>query len=116
MNDELRERVKETLATYGQDVHPHAQILEVTPPTEGTSAGVVMLERITAEKPDYCVHGYAECVRCRRMCFLGSETSRIVVEGKAFPLCLECGAEIIPSDTHPIERAEDHRRADGPHD
>lgn len=115
MNNELRERVKETLATYGQDMHPHAKILEVDPPKGGETAGVVMLERVTGEKPDYCVHGYAECIRCYRLCFLGSETSKIVIEGKAFPLCLVCGAEVLSPDSQPIDRAEDHRRADGPH-
>ena len=111
----LHERVSEVLATYGQDVHPHAKILEVEPPKPGDSAGVVMLDRITGEKPEYCVHGYAECVRCRRMCFLGSETSKIVTEGQAFPLCMECGIEIIPPDTKATRNARDHLRADGPH-
>lgn len=115
MNDELRKRVKETLATYGQDMHPHATILEVEPPTKETQAGVVMLERVSGLTPDYCIHGYAECIRCYRLCYLGSETSQYVIDGKAYPMCLECGAEILPPDTKATDRVQDHKRADGPH-
>lgn len=116
MSDELRERVAETLATYGQDMHPHATIIEVEPPRGDTKAGVVVLERISGVKPDYCVHGYAECIKCYRMCYLGSETSKWVTEGKAFPMCLECATEIIPPDSEPRGNLNDHKRADGPHD
>lgn len=115
MSNELRERVKEVLATYGQDVHPHAQILEVDVPRSGEAASVVILERITAAKPDYCVHGYAECVHCRRMCFLGSETSKMVSAGGHLPLCIECGQALIPAGTESAGNANDHKRADGPH-
>jgi hypothetical protein len=112
----VHQRVAEVLATYGQDMHPHAKVIEIDVPKAGTPAGVVVLDRITAEKPDYCVHGYAECIRCRRMCFLGSETSKIATEGKAYPICMECAQEVIPPDTQPRGNANDHKRANGPHE
>lgn len=84
---------------------------------EGTA--VIVLERIVeGVDPDYCIHGRCTCRNCDHWCWLGDETHKIVETGEVMPLCKECATVMIPPDAvkvGPIERANDHRRADGPH-
>lgn len=76
---------------------------------------VVIVDRVTETLPEYCTHGYASCVVCKNMCWMGSETSQIIESGRAVPICLDCAKQVIPAGTTATERLADHRRADGPH-
>lgn len=78
---------------------------------------VVLLDRVvTGTLPDYCTHGYASCVMCREMCWMGHATSQVIESGDAVPLCLDCAPNVIPPGTHATVNLADHKRADGPHD
>lgn len=111
-----RPEVKAELAGLGQSMHPDAKIRMYERPARGEHAAVVLLDRVVAGvTPEYCTHGYASCVNCGQLCWLGHETERAVSAAEAYPLCLDCAREVIPPDMRPTERLEDHRRADGPH-
>ena len=111
-------RVKARLAVMGQQLHPEATLDYVEQPT-GETASVIVLERVSdyakGALPEYCTHGYAECVACFELCFLGHATSEVVAGGKAVPMCRQCTGKHVPPGTAPIERYEDHLRKDGPH-
>jgi hypothetical protein len=78
---------------------------------------VVLLDRVQpGVTPDYCVHGQATCAGCGQWVWLGDKTYRVVADGKAAPLCLDCAREVIPPDVTRAENLRDHRRADGPHE
>lgn len=110
---------KAVLAQHGQSVHPQATLSYVQRPKPGEHAPVVILDRVVKDVlPEYCTHGYAECVRCYHPCWLGDQTQEIITSGDALPLCMVCATEIIPPGSEAIrDRAQvrDHRRADGPH-
>lgn len=66
--------------------------------------------------PDYCCHGRTTCITCNEWCWLGHKTVEIVQSGEALPICQPCAVKHIPPGTLPIDRVEDHLRADGPHE
>lgn len=115
MTDPNLADVKSELAALGQAVQVDASIRGLERPTTPTMP-VVCLERVReGEQPDYCTHGYAQCVSCLRWCWLGDETGKIVGAGEALPLCLECAKANIPPGSAPTQHLEDHRRDAGPH-
>lgn len=109
--------VKGLLAQHGQSLHPEATMTFVERPTG--PASVIVLDRVSdfakGAVPEYCTHGYAECVACAEMCFLGHATEGVVVSGEALPICKQCAIRNVPPDTKPVTRYEDHLRKDGPH-
>lgn len=111
--------VKAELARLGQTLTPDAKLEHRDRPTGG--AQVIVLERVRKdETPEYCTHGYASCVHCDHLCWLGSETAKLVSAGEASPLCLECANKFIPvamvDGGQYVTRVEDHLREDGPHE
>lgn len=111
--------VKAELARLGQTLVPGATLEHRDRPTGGTQ--VIVLERVRKdETPEYCVHGYASCVHCDELCWLGSETSKLVNVGEASPLCKNCADQLIPKAMNDggqyVTRIEDHLREDGPHE
>jgi hypothetical protein len=90
--------------------------------SEQQGSAVVLLDRIVeGVTPEYCLHGSAQCVRCREWVHLGHETSKVVSTHQALPLCMDCVQQMIasgewPKDQAPDQRVQDHRRADGPHE
>jgi hypothetical protein len=110
-------RVRALLAELGQSMHPEATVSYVERPKG--PASLVVLDLVSdypkGVLPEYCTHGYAECIVCYGLCFLGHKTSEVVTSGKALPICKGCAVKSIPPDTEPIERFEDHLRKDGPH-
>lgn len=77
----------------------------------------IVLDRINeAPKPDYCIHGRVQCQGCGMWCWLGSNSRDIVARGDARPICKPCVDKHFPPDVRPTYNANDHRRADGPHD
>lgn len=106
--------VKAELAKLGQTLHPAADLTMIEKPPPGSATNLVVLDRVTGEVPDYCVHGYATCVQCDTVCWLGSETVTLVSRKDAYPICMECMTKLMPQ-AKPGWNANDHRRADGPH-
>lgn len=70
---------------------------------------VVIVDRITEQAPEYCVHGETWCACCNAAVWLGSETCK-AVEGGAVPVCLECAEKHIPRETPRLGRLQDHGR------
>ena len=95
-------RVKGLLAELGQTLHPEATVSYVEQP-KGATSSVIVLERVSdypkGTLPEYCTHGYAECVACFELCFLGHATSEVVTAGKAVPMCRQCAMKSIPPDS-----------------
>ncbi len=114
-----RARMKATLAELGQTMHHSARVSHIERPPADEGAPVILLDRVVKdETPEYCTHGYAECVRCFHLCWLGDRTQQVVVSGDAFPLCMACAKEVIPPGAEAIKdrtQLRDRRRADGPH-
>jgi hypothetical protein len=114
-----RAEIKARLAALGQDMSPDAQISYVDRPADGEGAPVILLDRVVKDQtPEYCTHGYAECVRCYHPCWLGDQTQKVVTSGDALPLCMVCAGEVIPAGAEALRdrtQLQDHRRADGPH-
>jgi hypothetical protein len=115
-----RADVKADLAALGATVKHDAKLTTVAPPTPGQASAIVVLDRVAdVKEPDYCCHGYAQCVRCYEYCWLGHKTEEYVTSGKAYPVCMSCAIKIgeeqglNPMDA---EHLEDHKRADGPHE
>ena len=112
--------IKAELAALGATVKADAVVSSVAPPKPGASGAVVCLDRVAdVKQPDYCCHGYAQCVRCYEYCWLGHKTEQIVTSGEAFPVCLPCMTELAAEQgLTPLDalHVEDHKRADGPHD
>ncbi len=112
-------RVKCELAALGQQLHPQAKLSYVERPANNERSAVILLDRVVKDvTPEYCVHGYVECIRCSALCWLGHETEKAVTSGEANPLCLDCAKLVIPADSTAIKdrtQLRDHRRADGPH-
>ena len=108
--------VKGRLAELGQTMHPETTLSYFERPSGPTN--IIVLDRVSdypkGELPEYCTHGYAECVTCSEMCFLGHETSKVVHSKEAVPLCRQCAAKHV-TGTHPHRRVVDHLRRDGPH-
>lgn len=116
----LKPETKATLAELGQSLGPNATVRKYKVPGPGEKHDVVVVDRVRKDElPEYCVHGYATCVACQEMCWLGSETERAVVAGEMFPLCLDCATRLLPRDPEAQRvgslHLDDHRRADGPH-
>lgn len=110
--------LKAILAQHGQTMHPKATMRTVEKPKPGSSGALIVLERVVkGVTPEYCVHGYASCYNCDKLCWLGHETSKVVNDGKAFPVCIECATVVIPPEYRKATgHVRDHRRADGPHE
>lgn len=110
-----RPEVKAELARLGQQLQPGAQLSTYPRPASGQHA-VVVLERVVAnETPEYCTHGYASCINCEELCWLGDETVKVVTSQQAYPICVECATAVFPPGTQPSGHLRDHRRSDGPH-
>lgn len=110
--------VKADLTQFGQTLHPKATVKTVTRPTGQTN--IIILDRVVKNAlPDYCVHGYASCIRCDHMCWLGHETEKVVASLEASAICLDCANELHAAGLLPLDKAtthvQDHLRADGPH-
>lgn len=90
--------------------------------SEPGGRSVVLLDRIVeGVTPQYCLHGSAQCVRCREWVHLGHETSKVVSSHEALPLCMDCAREMVASgevskDQVAADAVHDHLRADGPHE
>lgn len=110
--------LKAILAEHGQTMQPDSTITYLDRPKPGSGTAVVVLERVEkGRRPEYCTHGYATCVNCSFPCWIGHATQKVLTDGTAVPLCMQCAAELIPgSDAVKIDHLHDHRRADGPHD
>ena len=110
--------VKGRLAALGQSVAPDASLSFVDRPA-GEKMPVIILDRVVkGVVPEYCTHGYAECVACRELCWLGDKTAEIVNAREALALCMECAKLHIPPEAVALKhrmQVQDHRRADGPH-
>lgn len=112
----LRADMKAELARLGQTLRPDA-VMSVLPPPEGDRTNVVLLERVVeGVEPEYCIHGYVSCVHCRHLCWLGSETEKLVRRRGTYPLCLDCARKLVTRDQRVAAHIADHRRVDGPHD
>jgi len=109
-----RASLKAELAGLGQTLQPDAQIQYLEKPTGPKD--VIILDRVVkGTLPEYCCHGYASCVRCNELCWLGHETEKIVASQRASALCLDCANELKGVLGEPAFHVEDHKRADGPH-
>lgn len=85
--------VKAVLARAGVSLDAKAKLLTLPKPKE--SSVLVVVERVReGGHPDYCGHGFASCVRCDQLCWLGSATSEMVTSQQAYPLCLDCAHEM----------------------
>jgi hypothetical protein len=112
-SDVTRAEIKGALAAHGHSMSPTARVEFIS---RGDSENVVLVERLAdCGRPDYCTHGYATCVMCGELCWLGDETFRVVSERRAIPLCVPCARGAISRDARPIGTIRDHRRSDGPH-
>ena len=108
--------VKANLAQHGCTLHPDAKIDTINPPSPGSSGTVLILERISdVPEPDYCTHGYVQCIYCYEFCWMGDQSVEMITSGEAFPLCVTCAPKLIPEGTEPIRQVQDHKRKDGPH-
>ncbi len=78
----------------------------------------IILDRINeAPQPPYCIHGRAQCqAGCGMWCWLGNNSRDIVARGDARPICKPCAKKYASPDMRTSYNANDHRRADGPHD
>lgn len=104
--------LKAKLAARGLDMKPDANFQVVRPPQDGP-VSVVVLDRVgDGTKPDYCTHGYASCVRCGELCWMGHETSKPLEAGEAYAICLECADAVIPQGT-PHVHLNDPKRWEG---
>jgi hypothetical protein len=83
---------------------------------------IILLDRVKkGVRPDYCLHGQAQCARCHEWVHLGHDSVKVVEAGEAKPLCIDCVEDLVksgqwPADARPTSRVEDHTRADGPHE
>lgn len=109
--------LKAILAQHGQTMRPDATIRYLDRPKPGTGAAVVVLERVEEGRlPEYCTHGYATCTNCEFPCWIGHATEKVLTNGTAYPLCIECAGKILPqSGAVRVDHLHDHRREDGPH-
>lgn len=110
--------MKAILAEHGQTVHPAAKMTYLDKPAPGSSAALVVLERVReGELPEYCTHGYATCINCDIPCWIGHATKDVLLNQEALPICMECARVVIPPENRiPIRHVYDHLRADGPHE
>ncbi len=107
-----RADIKAQLAQHNVDLHPQATIRSYPRPPAGNH-NVVLLDRVgDGTRPDYCIHGYASCVRCHELCWLGHETEPAVSSGSAYPLCLDCARITLPGNATRVGSLHDR----GPHD
>lgn len=91
--------LKARLAPLGVDVHHSATMQLITRPPAGVTVDYVVLDRVEdVPKPSYCVHGFCTCNVCGEICYLGSETSKLVAEQQAQPICLTCAKLYIPHE------------------
>jgi hypothetical protein len=112
--------VKADLAALGATVKADAVVTSVAPPKPGEGAAIIVLDRVADNKePDYCCHGYAQCVRCYEYCWLGHMSEKVVTSGQAYPVCMPCATLLAKEqglEHVPRGHVYDHKRADGPHD
>ncbi len=115
MTDWTIAEAKGRLAELGVQLHPEADMQTYQRPADGTPVGLCVVEAVSTVggKPDYCVHGFASCIACDELCYLGSETSKVVGDRDrgVYPICLKCAAEHIPPATLPAERLVDRPRS-----
>ena len=117
VNDETTADLKAYLARHGQALHPQAKVSYARVPKPDEAAAVILLDRVDKDVlPEYCCHGYAQCVRCQHLCWLGHKTQQIVADGEASPLCMVCADDVLVPGAQRVEHVQDHLRADGPHD
>jgi hypothetical protein len=106
--------VKGQLAKLGVQLHPDAVMRTYERPANGASVDLCVVDAVSTidGKPDCCVYGFASCISCDELCYLGSETSKVVgdLEQGVYPICLKCAATHIPSDTPPVDRLVDRAR------
>ncbi len=53
-------------------------------------APVIVLARRDEGDPGHCVHGYTTCMSCHAEVLLGDQSIKIVLDGKAMPICKPC--------------------------
>lgn len=110
--------VKGRLASLGVQLHPDAAMQTYDRPAPDVPASLCVVEAVSAVKgkPNYCVHGFASCIGCDELCYLGSETSKVVGDRSrgVYPICLKCAAKTIPSTMAPKEVLVDRPR-NSPH-
>lgn len=99
---------------------PEAEIELREKPAPGRSGPVVVLERVQANyTPAYCLHGYASCVLCDSLCYMGSETSQMIKSKGYSPICGQCANRLASegalTEADRIGNTHDHLRRDGPH-
>ncbi len=107
--------VKGELARLGAELKPDARMQVYERPRAGTPIGLCVVETVESVdgKPPYCVHGFASCVGCEKLCYLGSETSKVVADRSrgVYPICIHCAETRIPTyDRSPIQRLIDRPR------
>jgi hypothetical protein len=80
------------LRALGITPNPHMTVV----PCGSMSGGgaVVIVDRVAdLAEPSYCVHGYAECIACYEMTYLGDQTFEAAISGRIAPLCQPCAAK-----------------------
>lgn len=96
---------------------PDSEVHWVAPKPD---APLVMLVRVSPVKPDHCIHGQAQCARCRHWVWLGHSTVELVKSGEAVPMCINCAHELADEGTVSrsdlVGHIQDHQRKDGPHE
>lgn len=68
---------------------------------------LIVLDRVSRDEPDYCVHGRTRCFGCGVWCYLGPETIKVVESGQAMPYCAPCAAPLTQDPTLLIGRYDD---------
>jgi len=70
---------------------------------------VVVVPRVSAGQPSFCVHGKTRCCKCDEWVWLGSTTVEVVTSGQASPLCMTCATGTV-NPLSLIGHAVDHQR------
>lgn len=112
-----RADLKALLAQHDLSLDTDAEITIIDRPSPDEPTTVLVLDLVSSvDRPDYCTHGYATCVGCGEVCWIGHETSQVLTSGAALPICGPCADKVVPSTFEPIDRIVDHLREDGPHE
>ncbi len=107
--------LKALLAKHGQTLRPDATVQHMPKPTG--AAKLLVLDRVVeGVLPAYCTHGYATCVACEELLWIGHATGQVLQRGDTYPICQPCAARSVPAGEQPVDRIVDHLRADGPHE
>jgi hypothetical protein len=94
--------LKGRLARLGAALAVDACLLPRGRPKAGDRVSLVTLDRVRDVKiPRYCVHGFTSCLWCDELCYLGSESSRVITESEdVYGVCLLC------ADLHVASQAD----------